>query len=307
MYLPRCRLAGLDSLRQCEMTVDGMRIRYSEAGEGPPVLLLHGVVFAGNAFWLDTQAALAPHARTIAPDLPGWGDSDKPEVAYTAEFYHGFLEKFMDALNIDQAVLVGHSMGGLLSTSFALHHPGRLRGLVSVAAPPTWLDIEVPALFKPLLFPALGEGLLFLFPWFRALNPGRFRAYYESLFYDASIIPPDRLEAVVAEGCLQTTYACHRQAVLSTIRSNAGYCTPERVQAQRELVTGLKCPVLFIGGRHDPLFAPEMLERGAAACPGAVAEILEECGHFPMWEQADRTSAMLTRVVADCWKLPRAC
>ena len=280
--------------------MDGVRISYTEAGDGPPVLLLHGMVFGGNGFWLDTQAALAPYARTIAPDLPGWGASDKPDVEYTADFYHSFIERFIETLGLGPVVLVGHSMGGLMVTSFAPFHPELVRGVVSVAAPPPWIDLVVPALFRPLLYPAIGEALMLLTSW--ALHPllGS-RRYYEALFCNRQDIREERLLAVAEAGWLAVTYSSHRQAVLSTFRSNAGYCSAERIADLQRRVPAIAGPVLFVAGRNDPLFAPELITQGASVHPAARVEILPDCGHFPMWEQTERTMGLLIEVIRAAW------
>jgi len=76
--------------------------------------------------------SLSKNFRIFAPDLPGYGESDKPRVEYTTEYYINFLECFMDTLNIEKAVHVGFSMGGAISLGFALQSSSKVRKLVLV-------------------------------------------------------------------------------------------------------------------------------------------------------------------------------
>ena len=114
--------------------IDGLRIRYLKAGErNAPVLLLHGGGYDSAS--LSYKHAIGPvseHHRAFAPDWPGYGESDKPKMEYTTEYYAGFLGRLMDALGLEKASLIGISMGGAISLGFSLRSPKRVEKLVLV-------------------------------------------------------------------------------------------------------------------------------------------------------------------------------
>ena len=280
-------------LRQCETVLDGIRISYTEAGDGPPVLLLHGAVSAGNVFWWDLQVALSPQARTIAPDFPGWGESDRPLTAYTREFYHRFLDDFLAALGLEQVTIVAHSMGGLIGSSYALSNPHRVAGLATIGVPPVWVDVPIPDLFQPFLRPVLGEAMLMATPFLGTEHPWGIRRYYEALFHDLQRVGGDRLREVLRQGCEVVADAYHRQAFLSTMRSNQAYFTGGTSDLYRDLLKDATFPVMMVAGAQDPLFPLELFHVAAERHPEARLVALVPCGHFPMWECPDRVTVLL--------------
>jgi haloalkane dehalogenase len=280
-------------LCQRELVLDGVRISYTEAGYGPPVLMLHGAVSAGNVFWWDTQVALSAHARTLAPDFPGWGESDRPLTAYTLEFYHRFLDDFLAALGLDRVTIVAHSMGGLIGSSYALLNPHRVAGLATVGVPPVWVNVPMPALFQPFLRPLLGEAMLMASPLLGIEHPWGIRRYYEALFHDLQQVGGDRLNEVLRQGCKVIADAYHRQAFLSTMRSNQAYFTPGASALYRERLKDATFPIMMVAGAQDPLFPIELFHMAAEQHPDARLVALDPCGHFPMWEQPERVTALL--------------
>ena len=106
---------------------------YLEAGQGPPIVLLHGLG-ATNASMLPTLSELAHDHRVLAVDLPGFGDSEKPVRAYDPAFYARWLVAFLDAVGVERADLVGNSMGGRVAIEAALCTPERV-GRLALFAP----------------------------------------------------------------------------------------------------------------------------------------------------------------------------
>lgn len=107
---------------------------YTTAGEGPPLLMLHGLGGSGR-YW-GGIATVAPERRIIAPDLPGFGHSDKPRVDYSRDFHVGALDDLLAALGVEGRLdVAGHSMGGILAALFAARHPERVNTLALVASP----------------------------------------------------------------------------------------------------------------------------------------------------------------------------
>src|SRR6266700_7183242 len=114
------------------LTIDGLRIRYFSAGEsGSPVILLHGGgIDSALISWGAIIGQLAAQHRVFAPDLPGYGESATPDIAYTLDYYVHFLEHFMDTLNLERACLIGLSLGGGIALNFTLRSPLRVEKLV---------------------------------------------------------------------------------------------------------------------------------------------------------------------------------
>ncbi|MDX1763948.1 MAG: alpha/beta hydrolase [bacterium] len=116
------------------LNIEGHRIFYREAGRGRPLFLLHGVAGA-SGFWSGTLEALSPYFRCLAPDLLGFGDSDKPKIDYAIARHRGILKAMARALRIDTFDLIGHSMGGTIALDFALSFPGQVRRLILINTP----------------------------------------------------------------------------------------------------------------------------------------------------------------------------
>ena len=114
--------------------VDGLRIHCLRAGErNAPVLLLHGGGYdSASLSYKHGIGPVSEHHRVFAPDWPGYGESDKPKMEYTTEYYVGFLDHLMDTLGLEKASLVGISLGGAISLGFSLRSPQRVDKLVLV-------------------------------------------------------------------------------------------------------------------------------------------------------------------------------
>ena len=163
--------------------VDGFRIHCIKAGEGDThVLLLHGGGYdSASLSYKHSIGPISEHYRVLAPDWPGYGESDKPEMEYSTEYYVGFLERLMNALGLEKASLVGISMGGAISLGFALRSPQRVEKLVLVDS--HGLGGEVPggvASYALVRLPLLNKLV-----W-AALKRSRrmVRASLETTFYD---------------------------------------------------------------------------------------------------------------------------
>jgi pimeloyl-ACP methyl ester carboxylesterase len=114
--------------------VDGLKTRYLEEGSGPVVLLLHGASLGSSAdVWERNLAPLARHGlRVIAFDQPGFGLTDNPRD-YSVAYRRSFILKFMDALGVKKASLVGHSQAGAMATGLAFDHTERISKVVVLA------------------------------------------------------------------------------------------------------------------------------------------------------------------------------
>lgn len=132
--------------------VNGKKMAYVEEGSGPPVVFLHGNP-TSSYIWRNILPVVAPHARCIAPDLIGMGDSDKLEGTDPARYsfleHRRFLEAFLEKLGLtDKVVLVGHDWGGALAMDWAFRHPSSVRGITyfeTSVRPRHWDEISPQA------------------------------------------------------------------------------------------------------------------------------------------------------------------
>lgn len=140
--------------------VEGARMHYVDAGEGPPLLFLHGNP-TWSYLWRNVLPWLAPHGRCIAPDLIGMGRSAKPELRYRFFDHVPYVDGFIDRLGLDDVTIVGHDWGSALGLHWARRHPERVRALALLEAilmPYSWSEFPVRFRlgFRALRTPGLG-------------------------------------------------------------------------------------------------------------------------------------------------------
>jgi pimeloyl-ACP methyl ester carboxylesterase len=266
---------------------------YIEAGEGPAVVLLHGLG-ATNASMLPTLADLSHDHRVLAPDLPGFGESGKPLRPYHPAFFAAWLEAFLDAVGVERAVLVGNSMGGRIAIEFGLRHPARAQALVLLAPS---LAFRRFRMFQPAVRLAAAElGVL-------PCPVPRFVATYvlRQMFAEPDRLPPAWYDAAIDEFLRVFSTPRGRIAFFSAARQ----IYLEDADGPRgfwERIGSLGPPALFLFGDQDPLVPAAFTHPVEAALPGAACVVLESCGHVPQFEHPARTHAL----VRDFLARPRA-
>jgi haloalkane dehalogenase len=162
--------AARSSAPQSKKTVEVLdaTMAYVDIGQSasgaPTLLFLHGNP-TSSYLWRNIIPHVAPEFRCVAPDLVGFGDSSKPEIAYRIEDHARYLQGFIEALGLTDLVLVVHDWGSGLGMDWARRHPGRVRGLALMEflpPMPTWLDLyDRPyAFFKAMRDPDMGRKLV---------------------------------------------------------------------------------------------------------------------------------------------------
>jgi len=244
----------------------GIEVSYVEQGDqqGMPLVLLHGY----SDSWRSWQPFLGhvPHqVRAFAMTQRGHGDSAKPASYRIAEFAAD-LESFMGRLGIERAVIVGHSMGSLVASRFAIDHPERLLGLVLVGAFTTVVGNS-----------AVGE----MWPAVAAMSDpidARFvREFQESTL--ARPIPPDFLETVIAESLKMPARVW--RAVLRALMDEDFSVELGRIAS----------PTCIIWGDKDAITGRDEQEALAASIRGARLIVHANGGHSPHWENPGRAAA----------------
>ena len=255
--------------------MDGVRVNYAEAGEGPALLLVHGVA-GSHAIWWDNIRPLAEAGfRVLALDLPGHGDSDKPKsISYDPNAGAELLGRFLTALDVEKAVVAGNSAGGLMAALFALDQPHRVERLVLVAA--GGIGRDVTWFLRVASLPVLG-GLAYQ-PGLSAIG-GMDR---KMLFHR----PPSFADDFLSELHRVQSLPGSRQAALRSIRSgvNLGGLRKERLILDR--LSRLEVPVLTVWGENDRVLPVEHAAAVRRALPFSQVVIYPECGHWPQMEKA---------------------
>jgi len=262
----------------------GIDTFYLEAGAGDPVIVLHGLG-ATNASMVPTLAALSSGYRVLAPDLPGFGESDKPLASYDPAFFAGWLTAFMDATGITRAHLIGNSMGGRIALETALVAPERVSKLALLApsmafrrfrhAVPIvkFLAPEMGALPVPLLRPHIDHGVRLLFS-----KPERLHASW----YDAAV--DEFLRIFRTPRGRVALFAAARQIYLERPFGAHGFWPR---------LAGLRAPALFVWGDRDRLVPSGFARHVEEALPQARSIVLPDCGHVPQFEHPERTHALV--------------
>ncbi|HJP67071.1 MAG TPA: alpha/beta fold hydrolase, partial [Actinomycetota bacterium] len=133
LFRPYKRARRATDLDQLEVEADGMTISTYVIGRGSPLVLLHGMG-ASKISWVPFLGPLSERHRLIVPDLPGHGESDKPPADYSPRFYARVVRHLLDQVGVDQAVVIGNSMGGRIGLELALRSSNRVKGLVLLCA-----------------------------------------------------------------------------------------------------------------------------------------------------------------------------
>jgi pimeloyl-ACP methyl ester carboxylesterase len=272
-----------------EVPVGRHRVSTLTMGKGPDVLLLHGLG-STRASLFETAAELSSHYRVHAPDLPGFGSSCKPALGgYNAAWFAQIMLGLMDELGIDNAHVVGNSMGGRVAIELGLVAPERIGALGLLCPAVAWVKRGLHPIVR-LLRPELG------------LLPHGFRrslvaSQFQSFFCNRDAIDPAIGDLVVDE--FQRIYhtAGARFAFLASAR-NIYLEAPFGRKGFYPRLAGLKPPALFVWGSHDPLVPPAFGRHVRRWLPGAEQVTLELCGHVPQVEQPEETHGLLLRFFA---------
>ncbi len=264
--------------------IHGHDVSYRMAGEGPTVLLIHGIA-GSSTTWRAVMPALAEHYTVIAPDLLGHGQSAKPRGDYSLGAYASGIRDLLTVLEKERVTLVGHSLGGGVAMQFAYQFPEWAERLVLVAS--GGLGKEVSPLLKAVTLPGAEYVLpLLLHPRIReaAEWPG-------TVAKRVGWHPGVNLTEVWRSYTTLTDR--HAQmAFVNTVRSVIDVAG-QRVSAHDRLYLASAVPTLIVWGDHDRIIPVAHAYRAAEAIPGARLEILEGAGHFLPWRDADRFLAVL--------------
>lgn len=263
--------------------VEGNRIAYTDRGEGPPVILVHG--FGGSMWQWEYQQPLSSSYRLITLDMLGAGLSDKPDIEYTPDQLVDFMRNFMDALQIRKAALVGNSMGAGLVMGMALTYPDRVDKIVLIDGLPDQIRDK---LTSPSLQRALGPWpplwVLKLANWFA--GPGTTKKILSEMVYNDELLSP----AVIDRSTRNRRRPGFFQPLRATVKNlhlwEGGF-------AQR--IGQIRQPALILWGANDEVFAPAVGEQLHRTIRGSQFTLIPDAGHIAMWERPDVVNPLLTK------------
>jgi pimeloyl-ACP methyl ester carboxylesterase len=272
-------LSPSDELELRELTLHGHRIAYRQAGDGPVIVLIHGIT-SDSSTWRRVMPYLARRFTVIAPDLIGHGHSAKPRGDYSLGAHASAVRDLLVALGHDRATFVGHSLGGGIAMQLSYQFPERCERLVLVDS--GGLGREVSLLLRAATLPG-SELALPLLAAARMLDAGRLAG---SLLRRVGLRAGTDIEEM-AKGHATLGDAGARAAFLDSLRSVVGP-GGQRVNASNRLYLAEQLPLLLIWGEHDSLI-PVSHGRGAhSQLRGSRLEVFAESGHFPQLDEPER-------------------
>jgi pimeloyl-ACP methyl ester carboxylesterase len=274
-------LAIVSSARiQRDVKANGVRLRVTEKGSGPSLLLLHGL-FMDHSTWDAVGDVLASSYRVVAPDLPGFGQSEKPPENRFPYGINSFADAVLDlyaGLELGRAVLVGHALGGAVAIALAARHPELISRLVLVDALcyPARADLAHRVALAPLI-----GGFAFKQLW----GKSTFKAYFkESYLSRDARIPSARLDHYYE--AFNTPAA--RASALATLRATRD---TRSVVAH---IARISMPTLVLWGRDDTLYPAALGQRMSREIRDAGFQLLG-AGHVPHEEQPAAVAEAIER------------
>jgi pimeloyl-ACP methyl ester carboxylesterase len=289
--MPRTKAGPTASIRDGWVTLPtGARVHYRRAGDGEPILLLHGIAHSCKA-WDRILVPLAERYDVVALDLPGCGLSDKPDTDYSLGSQAVAVRFVLDELGLDVVTAVGHSLGGGVAMTLSYHYPERVGRLALVSS--GGLGRELHPIFRMATLPWAPEYVMrgIFHPIARAprnaLTAMVTRATGDPFFHNPEGHRGDMDDLL--EG-MEAPEA--QRAFLSMLRS-ASSIAGQAVSALDRL--GLaRFPILIVWGRDDHVFPVQHAYRAAEVVPEAQLVVIDDCGHFP---QVEATGAFTNALV----------
>jgi pimeloyl-ACP methyl ester carboxylesterase len=245
------------------ITTDQGIVHYEVYGRGRPVILLHGWLGSWG-LWQETMNYLGKYYRTYALDFWGFGESGKKRESYAIQDFVSLVDQFMDALGIERALLVGHSMGGTVSLSVAVQYPHRVSKIVVVGSPIKGSSVAL--LLKLIGLRPVAE-VLFNVMW-------AFRIGVH--FYSRLACSDPRYPAMMDKDLTRTTVEAFLSSIGSLRRTDLCPVLPE-----------VKVPVLGMYGEKDIVVHRDQWKVLQDGIPHARVERFRNAGHFIMLDDPD--------------------
>ncbi len=255
--------------------VDGMRVHYRDEGEGPPLLLIHGIL-ASLHTWDDWVDILKGEYRLIRLDLPGFGLTGPANFTYDRDNYLQFINHFLKALDVERFTMVGNSLGGFFAWNYAIDYPQQVQRLVLLDS--AGYAQEVPIPMKLYTVPIAGDITTHITPRVAiAINirdvygdPRKVTEETIDRYYELQLRPGNRKAA---------------QKLFEYAVTQA--------ESDAEGVSRISMPTLIMWGGDDDWVPTQLTEQWRRDLPEAEIIIYPGVGHVPMEEIPEKSAADL--------------
>jgi pimeloyl-ACP methyl ester carboxylesterase len=277
--------------------IGSLRAHHMHGGHGSPVVFIHGLGSSGYMEWRQNLEATAVRHRVFAPDLPGYGRSDKPRARYTIPYFARFIRRYMEDRGLRSAMLVGASLGGRVALEVALEQPRLVRKLVLVNT----LGLGRPQVraaqvaYGLVSLPRVGEAVMRLTRDALRWAPPRMIRKVAGRYAGVSSDLERTMDDTYLDD-LREMYgaAGFHDAYLSTIRS---LINPRALLGGHHDVTQrlneLKIPVQLIWGANDPLFPLAHASRAHSLIERSKLAVIDGAGHTPQSERPEEFNRVL--------------
>jgi pimeloyl-ACP methyl ester carboxylesterase len=270
------------------IAVPGAELFVQTGGSASPVVLLHGYVQSGD-MWGPLAAALARRHTVIVPDLRGLGRSSRPAEGYDKKTQARDIRAVIEALGFDQAVIVGHDLGGMVAYAYAAQYPSKVTRLVVMEASPPgiapWNEIvKIPSVWHFNFGGPVAERLV----------DGRERIYFERFWNEFSG------DSSKIDGATRDHYAAQYAAPGAMRAGFAQFAAFGRDAADNAVFarTKLTMPVLAIGGeRADRAFSTVTATAMREVATNVRAAIVPGAGHWLIEENPDATVRLVNSFI----------
>jgi len=259
---------------ECWINLDELKVRYLESGKGKKrhILFIHGLGSAADR-WMKIPDALSTDFHSIAIDLPGFGESDKPaKIDYTIDQFRRFIISFLKKISIhnDQIILIGHSLGGYIASEIAIQNQNHVRQLVLIDSS-GMLDQRTPILEE--YFEA-------------AMNPTKdnVRKAFEKMVADPSRIPSQLVDGFIRRINMPNAKHAFESTLTNSTTTQIGLNRLRQIS---------NIPTLILWGVHDKVIPLEHSKFFKDTISGSRLEVIDDAGHAPFAEKPNQVYELL--------------
>ncbi len=277
---------------------NGIRMHYVEQGEDFPILLLHGFPELWYSWRYQIPALANADFHAIAPDLRGYGETDKPEGIESYDIHHlvGDLVGLLDALGLERTVIVGHDWGGIIAWQMALMHPERVERVISLNTP-----FQLHGSVRPTqAFSQASDGRFNYILYFQ--QPGRAEADIEpniDAFLETTMRRLATEESFITEETLKVySNAFGKGGLTGPINYYRNF---DRNWETTAHLTGRKItmPALMICAENDPILTPQMANGMESHVLNLTTRLVKNCGHWTQQERPDEVNRLIIDFLDD--------
>ncbi|MCL5999303.1 MAG: alpha/beta hydrolase [Chloroflexi bacterium] len=281
----------MNTIQSDSTVIDGQRIHYYAAGQaGSPVVLLHGGgLDSAMMSWGEIIAPLSAQHRVIAPDLPGYGHSDKPDITYSMDFYIHFLEHFLTAMHLDRVSLAGLSLGGGIALGFTLNRQEHVEKLVLVDA----YGIQSQVAYHKLSYLYARTPLNEFSYWLLRRSRSLVRQSLLAIVDD----PRNITAELLGEVCQALQDPCVGRAFMSLQRDELRWNSLRSDYTSR--LAEIRVPTLILHGDHDVTVPVACAERAHALIPHSELVLLKNRKHWALRDRPEEAVDLLLKFFED--------